>query len=688
MRISTALIRMRSIFYCSISLLFIFLSPLAVSVSSASSLALDTLKVEYDITVHIDPVAQTIEGRNVITTKSTDELILVLSSRFKVTDILVDGVIFKPENVDHGALQTWRIPNSQRAPRQIEVSWKGKLLPLNTSLDHRQTLGRGKPVSGSFGTFLPDSSGWYPYIRGELASYRVSLKMPQGQRGIVAGKLVDESDSDEGYHARFEFPFPSEGIDLMGGPYAVETDSMYGAGGKKIQLRTYFHPQIRGLAREYLSSVKEYIHLYESWIGEYPFTEFSVISSPTPTGFGMPTLTYLGINVLRLPFIRNTSLGHEVLHNWWGNGVYPYYPGGNWSEGLTTFMADYAYKERMGPEAAKEMRLGWLRDFATLSPDQDFVLEKFTTRTHGASKIIGYNKAAMMFLMLRDLLGNESFDRGLRLFWSQNKFRLASWSDLQSAFETESGKELQTFFEQWLTYTGAPSVRITEAVRTYSEPGYHVTVTLEQEDSSYSLHVPIAVHTEGEVKIKTFNMDKESQTFSFESRTKPIKVTLDPDFRLFRRLTPNEAPPILRQIMVDHSTETILLSEMGDARDVSLELAGKLLRRTPKIVSLADADKVTSVLVIGLQDEVSKWLNLNKLPPRPFNMRRDGTAYAWTIRKDGVTFVVVSAKDVPSLQSLVRPLPHYGRQSYIVFDGTKAIERGTWPARVQEITLN
>jgi hypothetical protein len=512
--------------------------------------------------------------------------------------------------------------------------------------------------------------------------------MPQGQRGIVAGKLVDESDSDEGYHARFEFPFPSEGIDLMGGPYAVETDSMYGAGGKKIQLRTYFHPQIRGLAREYLSSVKEYIHLYESWIGEYPFTEFSVVSSPTPTGFGMPTLTYLGINVLRLPFIRNTSLGHEVLHNWWGNGVYPYYPGGNWSEGLTTFMADYAYKERMGPEAAKEMRLGWLRDFAALSPDQDFVLEKFTTRTHGASKIIGYNKAAMMFLMLRDLLGNESFDRALRFFWSQNKFRVASWSDLQSAFETESGKKLQTFFEQWLTYTGAPSVRITEAVRTYSESGYHVTVTLEQEDSSYSIRLPIAVHTERDVKIKIFNMDKESQTFSFESRTKPIKVTLDPDFRLFRRLTPNEAPPILRQIMVDHSTETILLSEMGDGHDVSRELAGKLLRRTPKIVSLADTDKVTSVLVIGLQDEVSKWLNLNKLPPRPFNMRRDGTAYAWTIRKDGVTFVVVSAKDVPSLQSLVRPLPHYGRQSYIVFDGTKAIERGTWPARVQEITLN
>ena len=69
-------------------------------------------------------------------------------------------------------------------------------------------------------------------------------------------------------------------------------------------------------------------------------------------------------------------------------------------------------------------------------------------------------------------------------------------------------------------------------------------------------------------------------------------------------------------------------------------------------------------------------------------MRRDGTAHAWTIRQDGVTFIVVSAKDASFLQALVRPLPHYGKQSYVVFDGVKVIERGTWPARVQEVMLN
>jgi len=60
---------------------------------------------------------------------------------------------------------------------------------------------------------------------------------------------------------------------------------------------------------------------------------------------------------VRLPFIRTTSLGHEVLHNWWGNGVYVDWERGNWCEGLTTFMADYAYKEEEGESAAREMRL-------------------------------------------------------------------------------------------------------------------------------------------------------------------------------------------------------------------------------------------------------------------------------------------------------------------------------------------
>ncbi len=660
----------------------------AESTKSAASTAAADAEIDYDITVRIDPVARTIEGRSVITAKTSEELTLVLGRRFEVTHGRVDAASLGLSAIT-GKMRAWRISSDKQIPRRIEVHWRGELSALDTSLDHPQTLGRNEPASSGAGTFLPDSSGWYPYIAEKLASYRVSIELPSGQRGLVAGRLVEESESDEVYRARFEFLAPTGGIDLMAGPYKVETSTMRGAGGKPIQLRTYFHPQIADLAPAYLSSVKGYIELYESWIGEYPFTEFSVVSSPTPTGFGMPTLTYLGIEVLRLPFIRSTSLGHEVLHNWWGNGVYPDYAQGNWSEGLTTFMADYAYKEREGPDAAREMRRGWLRDFAALSPGQDAPLTTFTSRTHGASQIVGYNKAAMTFLMLRDLLGRESFDRALQAFWHGQRFRIASWADLQRAFQTVSKQDLHSFFEQWLTRAGAPVVRIAEAGRTKSDSGYRITVTLEQAAPEYRLRVPVAIRTgEGE-EMRTLDLEHGRQTFTLDVRTLPLEVTLDPDLRLFRRLMPDEAPPILRQIMVDRTATTILLPESGEVRSTAETLAGKLQNRALKLVPATDSLPPAPALVIGLEEQVDAWLARHQLPGRPEIVRGKGSAQAWTvIRSDGATLAVVSARDAASLAALIRPLPHYGRQSYVIFDGAKAIGRGAWPTRVQAVKLD
>jgi hypothetical protein len=48
---------------------------------------------------------------------------------------------------------------------------------------------------------------------------------------------------------------------------------------------------------------------------------------------------------------------------------------------------------------------------------------------------------------------------------------------------------------------------------------------------------------------------------------------------------------------------------------------------------------------------------------------------------------VVSARDAESLAALVRPLPHYGRRSYVVFEGAKAIDMGVWPAQPQVLGL-
>lgn len=644
--------------------------------------------VEYDITVKIDPVNRTLEGKSLVTVHRPRELQLLLGAGYEVTQAEFNdgplGIGREQSNLPH----VWNIPFHFRQQIQFLIQWKGVLAPLDTALDHRQTLARPVAVSGVGGTFLPDSSDWYPRIAGQMARYKVSIELPPGQKGLVAGRLIEESDSEQGYRATFEFSHPAEGIDLMAGPYAIDTLMHHNIKQKPVQLRTYFHPQISQLSKDYLDAVKGYLDLYESEIGEYPYSEFSVVSSPTPTGFGMPTLTYLGIDVLQLPFIRSTSLGHEVLHNWWGNGVYPDYRSGNWSEGLTTFMADYAYKEQESEAAARDMRLSWLRDFAALQPGQDAPLTAFTSRTHGASKIVGYNKAAMFFFMLRDHLGEAIFQRALQGLWATRRFQITSWKEVQKIFELVSGQSLEPFFTQWLTRSGAPAIEIAEVKNSAADSGYQLSITLKQAEPAYQLQVPVAIETQQGSAVHRLDLQQAQQTFTLKLAHKPLAVSLDPDLRLFRQLASGEAPPILREVMVNAATQTVLLSAQAEARKIAETLAAKLQDR--KLQTIAPDDPLTAAptLVIGLQAEVDAWLAAKQLPARPDETGKKGSAQVWTMaRTGGASLAIISAQDAASLEALIRPLPHYGRQSYLIFDGRQAIDKGVWPMQVQKVAV-
>ena len=101
---------------------------------------------------------------------------------------------------------------------------------------------------------------------------------------------------------------------------------------------------------------RRYIALYEELIGPYPFQQFSIVENFFPTGYGFPSYTLLGSTVIRLPFIIETSLGHEIAHCWWGNGVLVDDRQGNWCEGLTTYLADYLYKERTSEEEGRQLQ--------------------------------------------------------------------------------------------------------------------------------------------------------------------------------------------------------------------------------------------------------------------------------------------------------------------------------------------
>ena len=671
------------------SLLSLLICLATESVWSLPIAAVKQNQITYDISIKIDPVRQVIEGKSIITVERPRDLQLMLGAAYEVTQAISnDGSIgIGRERSDQP--HVWNIPYPFKHQIQFVIHWHGKLAPLNTSLDHRETLDSPLAVSGEAGTFLPDGSNWYPRVVGHLARYKVSIELPTGQKGLVAGRLIEEKEFEQGYQASFEFSNPTEGIDLIAGPYIIETQTHTNINDKPIHLRTYFHPQISNLSTDYLEAVKRYLTMYESWIGEYPYSEFSVVSSPTPTGFGMPTLTYLGTEILKLPFIRDTSLGHEVLHNWWGNAVYPDYGSGNWTEGLTTFMADYAYKEQESSEAAREMRLSWLRDFAALQPGQDAPLSAFTSRTHSTSKIVGYNKAAMFFFMLRDQLSDAVFQRGIQGLWTIRRFKVTAWQDLQKIFEMVSGQSLETFFTQWLNRSGAPAITLSGVKSSKTDIDYEVTVNLKQSEPIYRLRVPVAVETEQGTEIHSLDLQHAQQAFTLKSANKPLSVSLDPDLRLFRQLGVGEAPPILREVMVSAATQTLLISEQTEVRELAETLAGKLQDKKPQFIDTNASLSTAPTLVIGLQHEIDTWLIAHNLPARPSEVHAKGTAQAWALaRDDAASLAIISVQDIASLEALIRPLPHYGQQSYIAFDGRQVIVKGIWPMQAQRILIS
>ncbi|MSP97822.1 MAG: M1 family peptidase [Betaproteobacteria bacterium] len=586
----------------------------------------------------------------------------------------------------------WRIGGRRGASVRLEY---GGILPeLDRTLDARSVLGAKPPMASVAGSYLPASADWYP-SPAPLFTYRVSLRLPASQRGLVAGRLVSEllPDGDAGqYAAVFAFDHPAGGIDLLAGPYVVRERIVRREGATPVRLRTYFVPAIDTLADAYLEDSRRYIALYAERIGAYPFSEFSIVSSPLPTGLGMPTMTYLGESVLKLPFIRATSLGHEVLHNWWGNGVLADLSGGNWAEGLTTFMADYHYKERDSADAARETRLGWLRDFAALPEDAHAPLAAFHSRTHGAAAALGYGKSAMLFFMLRDLIGEAAFERGVRLLWVSRQFSLTSWNDLRAAFELASGRQLQPFFSQWIARAGGPRVRIVDAQVRERREGKQLDLVIEQSAPAYALRLPIEIVAANRSESRWIEIDSERSVVTLDLDWLPQGVRLDPDLRLWRVLDAEQLPPILRRWILADSPRLLLASDASDVRAAAASLAQGFFERAPRMLASAGpAQGSDPVLLVGLHAQVDATLERLGLPSRPRRLAGRGTAQVWTVQSeaDRTPLAVVSARDTEALRQISRALPHYGARSYLAFEGARAIEIGVWPApgRVIPVTL-
>ncbi len=388
------------------------------------------------------------------------------------------------------------------------------------------------------------TGNWYPAISG-LAYYKLTALVPDTFTAISEADEITVGKTASGKEYTFVFPYPLAGIDLVAGNYREVRSAVNGIG-----IYAYFFPEDVSLAADYMEHTKKYLKMYDELLVPYPYKRFSVVENILPTGYSMPTFTLLGQEVLRLPFIPSTSLGHEITHQWFGNYVYADFSKGNWLEAITSYMSDHLYEEQKG--RGWEDRKNILINFQSyVTPGKDFPLRSFTERTGFASAAIGYGKGAMLFHMLENMVGRETFLKSLRTLIENNKFKRASWADVEKPFELESGMSLGWFFSQWLDLKGVPSFEV-------RYPGVPVlkgvpaaSFELVQRGKPYRVELPVKIITgKGEIK-QTQAVEKGKHYFQIDAEEDPSDLIIDENYDIMRRLAPGEFPPVIARLLGD-----------------------------------------------------------------------------------------------------------------------------------------
>ena len=341
------------------------------------------------------------------------------------------------------------------------------------------------------------------------------------------------------------------------------------------------------------------------------------------------------------------------------------------------------------------MRLLWMREYAALPRQNEQPLTAFRSRGHTESQVVGYHKAAMVFLILRDDIGVDAFDRGIRRFWEQEKFRRASWDDLQRAFEASipaippgavavapgvRPAPLGPFFSQWLERTGAPVLGLQDAAVRTVPNGFALSFVLSQPERTYRLRVPVVIDHDGGSTTEAVRLEGRSERYDIRTAQRPRRICVDPDFRLFRRPLPGEVAPILRAVVFDTAVRVVIAAHDAQAAAAARALAARLLERAPPVTERAAGLPDGAVLLVGTDAAVDAVLKHQSGIAPPARIAGRGTARAWAARRPGKgVLVAVSGRDAAALEDVSGALPHYGSESFVVFDGRRAIDRGVWP---------
>lgn len=667
------------------------------------------IPVHHDLQVELLPERHALIARDEITLPdppARDTELMISLHRALKPRVLTPGVQLSsaPGAVPSGqSMARYRliVPGGTRT---VVIDYRGEI---------HHPPGRGGPAEDTPGTISPQgiylahSSGWYAQIEDSLVTFSLEVRLPAGWEAVSQGVRARHERGPGGTTVRWDEPRPQEEIYLVGGRYHEYVSVAPPHEGMVFLLR-----EDEALATKYLDATHRYLKMYAQMLGPYPYKKFALVENFWETGYGMPSFTLLGPTVVRLPFIINSSYPHEILHNWWGNGVYVDPALGNWSEGLTAYLSDHLLQEQSGTGA--EARRATLQRYADhVHSGRDFPLTDFRSRHSESTEAVGYGKTLMFFHMLRRRLGDEAFTAGLREFYRVKRFQRAHWEDLRHALAAQTKTDLRGEFGQWLTRTGAPALKLTDIQVIAEGGGYVFSAVLEQTQPEpvFALSVPLAITVDGQEQAHETEVASTGRRTPVRLRLerRPLRVDVDPQYDVFRRLDPGEVPPALSLAFGDERILVLLPATAPEALRESYRklaqswaagVAGRLDIKLDTELTTLPGDR--TVWLLGWEN---RFLPELRVALRPYaaeltergaqlggtRLARRGDAVALVVRQSASSHALawLATDNVAAIPGLARKLPHYGKYSYVGFTGDEPrnTTKGAWPVVDSPLSL-
>jgi aminopeptidase N len=484
-----------------------------------------------------------------------------------------------------------------------------------------------------------------------LAVYTTRLEADRDEAPILLGNgNPAESGAVAGTNRHYAiwrdpFPKPAYLFALVGGRLGHVRKTFTTMSGRTVEIAVYVEPGKEDRADYALDALERSMRWDERVFGrEYDLDVFNIVAV---SDFNMGAMENKGLNIFNDKYVLASPetatdgdyanieaiIAHEYFHNWTGNRI----TCRDWfqlclKEGLTVFRdQEFSSDERSRPvHRISEVRTLRARQFAEdagplahpVRPTQYREINNFYTATV-------YEKGAEIVRMLKVLLGEDGFRRGMDLYFERCDGTAATVEDFLAAFMDATGRDL-THFARWYAQAGTPRVVVSglydEAARTYRLDFAQATPPTPGQPTKEPMVIPIAlglVATDGgrmeptcdRVANGVFVLDRAADSITFRNVpsppvpsvfrgfSAPVKVALDlTDADLLTLLT-DDADPFNRW----QSAQTVamrLLVRSATTAEAGLDAAESLATALGAFLEReATRDPAFAALVLTLPGE-------------------------------------------------------------------------------------